>query len=186
MVSKICKPDGPQSAGEQATCDIIVDNAGPSGARNVTLTDELVSDGTFTTVSADASQGSCAIDGNGDVDCNLEDIDAGERVTVVVTVEADDTVDVNDKATATSDTLDPNTGNNMDEGSVSFVALADLGIEKTGSIVEGAKKTTVEYVLTVENFGPSVAQNVVVTDNLPTTGKNNEPVEVVSVSGDCI
>ena len=47
-LSKECKPDQPLLVGGTATCTIVVENLGPSTARNVEVIDKHVSNGTFT------------------------------------------------------------------------------------------------------------------------------------------
>lgn len=177
MVSKICKPDEPASAGSTAFCDIIVDNAGPSGARNVMLSDVILSDGAFTIGTISTSQGSCnGPPPAGTVDCDLLDIDAGGRVTVTVEVSSNAGVDVNDTATVSSDTPDPVAANNMAEGSVSFFAVADLSVAKSDTPDPVVAGTNLTYTLAIHNFGPSTATNVVVTDQVPAG------VQIVSIT----
>lgn len=168
VVTKLCKPDGPAPAGSTANCEMFVSNNGPSGARNVTLVDTHVSDGSFTitTVDTDPPSGSCNISGD-TVTCDLGDIDAGDSIQVVVELTSNDAVDVNDTVTVSSGTPDSNATNNTDEGSVSFEGSADLSIVKTDApdpVIIGNQLT---YDLTVSNAGPSAAVNVVVEDILP-------------------
>ena len=166
QVSKLCKPDGPAMAGANATCTMLVDNLGPSDARNVVLTDQLVSDGAFTVTSFQTSQGAC-VQNNNTVTCNLGNIAAGQRAEVEVTFASDDGVDVNDIASVTSDTPDPNTDNNQATGHVTFTAKADLAIAKTDSPDPVQIGQQLTYDLTVTNNGPSAAANVVIEDILP-------------------
>ena len=109
------------------------------------------------------------------------DIDAAGSVSVVVDVSSNDGVDVNDKVTVSSDTPDPDTANNMDEGSLSFVGSADLSITKTDSpdpVIIGDQLT---YDIEVTNNGPSDAVNVVVRDVLP----SGVTIDSVSAAGTC-
>jgi len=77
------------------------------------------------------------------------------------------------------------------------VAVADLWIDKTGIFLTDNPSKTIRYTLTVHNDpgcsgddpqvcgsgGPSDAQNVVVTDTLPSTAKK---LVVTFVSEDCV
>ena len=83
-----------------------------------------------------------------------------------VVVTAADVAEINDVATASSTTPDPNTANNRATGKVVFSGSADLKVTKTGpaSAVAG---TPIQYVVTVTNNGPSPAIAAVVTDRLP-------------------
>ena len=171
-VTKVCKPDLPANAGDQAFCDIFVDNLGPSDATGVVLTDVLDSATPFSVVSVTADpSGSCSPTSTGPVTtatitCDLGVEPAGGRTTIRVTVTAADVAQINDVATVTSTTSDPKTANNKATGRVDFVGSADLSIDKTGpaTVVAGTQLT---YTISVHNAGPSTAKNVVVTDTLP-------------------
>ena len=173
-VIKLCKPDEPAAAGETGFCDIHVDNLGPSDARAVTLTDVLTSATDFSvtdvTVTPPAS-GTCAPTSAGpdttvSITCDLGIEEAAGRTTVRVSVTADDVAQINDVATVSSATPDPDTSNNQATGRVTFLGSADLAIDKTApaDVVAGTDMT---YQITVTNNGPSTAVGVVVTDTLP-------------------
>lgn len=171
-VTKVCKPDKPASAGIPGYCDIHVDNLGPSDATSVELTDVLTSATPFEVVGVTVTpSGSCAPTGAGPatgitITCDLGTEPAGGRSTVRVTVSAEDVAQINDVATVTSATEDPNTANNQATGRVEFVGSADLSLDKTGPAAVTAG-TQMQYVITVTNDGPSVARDVVVADTLP-------------------
>jgi uncharacterized repeat protein (TIGR01451 family) len=169
VLTKQCKPDGPLAAGGTATCTILVQNLGPSDARNVVVIDTHISNGAFTITSAtfDPPPGSpCGIAG-GVVTCNLGTEPVGGITTITVQITSNDGVDVNDTARVTSATPDPDTSNNIDEGHVSFTGLSNLNITKTDAPDPVVAGTTLTYVITVGNAGPSIAPNVVVRDTLP-------------------
>ena len=176
-VTKLCKPDTPMRAGDIATCTILVDNLGPSDARNVTLTDSHVSNGTFTILGANASPGGACPAAAGVVTCSLGTEPAGGRTTIVVTETATDAQDVNDCATVSSDTPDPNNGNNEACDGVSIIAVADVSLDKTDSPDPLVAGTEITYTLHAHNAGPSAAPNVAIRDSLP------DSVSVVSVDG---
>jgi uncharacterized repeat protein (TIGR01451 family) len=169
-VTKECKPDRPVAAGDEAVCTIWVENLGPSAARNVVVTDEHVSDGTF--YFGTITPLSCVATGNpqvgaGTVTCGLGDMDAGEVVEIKVPEWSNEWIDLNDHVTVTSDTLDPDPSNNQDEDHVEVRPSADLAISKTDfpdPVVAGSQLT---YTLTITNNGPSAAEDVRVEDILP-------------------
>lgn len=175
-VAKICKPDEPLRAGEIGFCDIFVDNNGPSASRDVVLVDQIETDTTLTSLTATSSQGSCTVT-DLTVECDLDDVGAQDRATVHVEFSADEPGDVNDIATVSADTPDPDNSNNEATESVSIEGVSDLALSKADSpdpVVAGEQLT---YTLTVSNDGPSTAQNVVVTDML------SDDVTIDSVSG---
>jgi uncharacterized repeat protein (TIGR01451 family) len=195
-VTKICKPDEPLPASSASspvwgTCTILVDNLGPSTAKNVLLRDTHVSNGTFYfgTVTPDSTPPvpTCTAPatpqvGTGIVNCDLGNMAAGARVTVTVPVRAEQPQDINDDADVTSVTLDPNLLNNQAQDGFHVVAVSDLEICKfdtpgasgcgyTASLNAGPDPVTagnnLQYEIAVRNNGPSTATNVVIRDVLP-------------------
>jgi uncharacterized repeat protein (TIGR01451 family) len=188
-IAKDCKPDQPMAAGSTATCTITVENLGPTSALAVMMKDEHVSNGTFSFGAVTTSKGNCTTtpnpqNGAGDVDCTLGRLAAGERVTIRVPVTATTPQDINDRATVSSDTFDPNFANNEATDSVSVFASADLSITKSDSPDPVVAGTDLTYEINVSNNGPSAATNVLVKDQLPAG------VSVVSTSasggGSCV
>ena len=180
-ITKLCKPDGPLQAGDTATCTIFVDNHGPSDARNVTVTDTHLASGPFTIGTVTASQGSCDPPSGGVITCHLGTLAAASptssgRATITIEITATDETDVNDVATVTSSTPDPDTTNNQGQGTIHVSGVADLALTKTGPATAVAG-TNATYTLGVTNNGPSTAKNVIVEDLLPAE------VHVVSVTG---
>jgi uncharacterized repeat protein (TIGR01451 family) len=174
QVAKVCKPDVPAAAGSNGFCDITVSNAGPSDARSSVLTDAIVSNTPFTVSSIVGA--SCVPatpigpTSGTTITCNLGTIAAGGTSTVHIVFSTSDVGDVNDTATVSSATPDPNTANNTATGRVSFVASADLSILKTvvaNSSCAYCAGTNVTYTITVNNVGPSTATGVVVKDTIP-------------------
>jgi uncharacterized repeat protein (TIGR01451 family) len=162
-VAKTCKPDGSATAGTTAFCNIVVSNAGPSDAQNVSLVDTLASNAGFTITSV---LGPCSQTAS-QVTCNLGTVVAGGSTTVTVSFTSSGNADVNDTATVSSSTPDPNSSNNSATGHVSFVASADLAISKVGLPNPVVAGTNLTYTISVSNTGPSAATNVVVKDTIP-------------------
>ena len=168
-LTKECKPDGPAPTGSTATCTIFVDNLGASDARNVVVTDSHLSNGAFTIITAIFSPPAaspCGIVGS-TVTCNLGTEPAGGRTIITVQITSSDPVDVNDTATVSSNTPDPDSTNNMAMGRLVFRGMADLSLTKIGAPDPVIAGTNLTYTLNVTNNGPSAAPNVVVKDVLP-------------------
>ena len=167
----------PVVAGQQVRFSIKITNNGPSDAANVTLNDPSTTGLAF--VSSTTSQGSCS--GTGTVNCQIGTIAAGASVTVTTTylVAADRQAAMTNTATATSDTADPNQGNNTGSVTVTPTTSADLQLSKTQSPAQFNYGDAITYNLSVLNNGPSTARNAVITDTLP------DGVTFVSASSGC-
>jgi uncharacterized repeat protein (TIGR01451 family) len=100
------------------------------------------------------------------VTCTAASLEAGKAVTFRVKTRVASSVRgrVVNTARVSSDTKDPDPGNNEDRGDVPSGPMADLSIDKvaaTGSVRVGEQ---LFYTLVVKNNGPSDADDVVVTD----------------------
>ena len=177
-LSKTCKPDNPAPTGSNAFCTIVVENLGVSAARNVVITDTHLSAGAFTITSATAP---CIVAG-GVVTCAIGTLAAGASASFTVNFTSNAAVDVNDAATVTSSTPDPNPANNTATGRVSFIGVADLALIKTGAPGPVTAGTNLTYTMTVTNNGPSTAPNVALADILPAEVKL---VSATSPQGSC-
>lgn len=189
QVLKTCKPDSTSAiSGSNAVCAIQVNNLGPSDAQNVVLTDSILGSTPFTVSSVVSSLGSCSPTAitvpvsNAVISCSLGTVPAASGATITVTFTAQDGGNVDDTATVSSTTPDPNNANNTASGAVTFVSSADLAITKTASPNPVVAGTNLTYTITVSNAGPSTATGVVITDTIPAQ------VSVLSVtpsSGSC-
>jgi uncharacterized repeat protein (TIGR01451 family) len=156
----------PVIAGNQLVYTVTVDNAGPSVADNVTVTDTLPAGATL--VSTDG----CGNDPNGVPTCNLGTIPAGDSAFYTVTVNIDPGVahdtTINNSVTAASASDDPDESDNMADEDTLVNRESDMTVSKTDNltapVVAGTQMT---YTITVLNQGPSEADNVVVEDTLP-------------------
>jgi uncharacterized repeat protein (TIGR01451 family) len=182
-VEKTCQPASGLFVGQTGFCEVSVTNFGPNSMLDVVLTDHYVSSGTFTfPTPITTSKGSCTSTPNpqvndGTVTCNLGRLVPNQTVLIHVDVTAQTAQTVHDTATATSESADSNPGNNQAEGSLTFIAAADLEIEKTDSPDPVVAGTNLTFTITVTNHGPSAASNVVASDLLPAT------LSLISVTG---
>ena len=177
------------------------DNRGP--AENVTVTDTLPGDLTF--ISVTPSAGSCippAVDqappaagsvttpGNNIVKCNLGTIaQGGVRSMTIVARPRNATSGqpplVNTAVVSTS-TQGDDTADNTATASLSVTDPSlDLLINKTDMPDPTAVGETTKYTLRATNRGPSAAENVIVTDTMPTDGLLYISSSIVGSGGSC-
>jgi len=232
-VSKFVSPHTPVRAGEQFTYTILVDNLGPSTAHNIVVTDTLVTSGF---VRANGCSIAVRTDGGAidEFNCNFalstgvfdlgtygsnhlnprSTSDQG-RIIITINLTADEAIDLTNTTTVTSDSLDPNTDNNMAMVAHSVTAVADLSVTKSalaevqvagqaGLIPEVGDPfplapnyagdpsavtagRLIQYTIEVTNDGPSRAENVVVSDRLPEgiTVLEHTVTGIVAEPGEC-
>jgi len=166
---------GSMVAGQQATYTLEVRNAGPSVARGgFTITDTIPAGTSF--VSASGTWWSCGALADGKVTCSyLSDLPSGAKanvLTLVLAVDSSATEAITNTATVTPVTPEAPDGepqpteNNTDTATATPGQVTDLGIAKVLSskdLVAGQQAT---YAVSVTNYGPSAARDVVVIDDL--------------------
>lgn len=158
----------PATAGGTFSYTLGVSNNGPSVATGIVVRDTLPAGLTFV---PDGSTSGCMAAGQV-VTCTLSDtsVNPGAAVTVGVAVLADATLPpgtvVSNTASVTGAGADDGPGENTATETTTINTKADLTIAKTvtsGPVVPGR---SVVWQIEVTNVGPSVAQNVVVSDPL--------------------
>ncbi len=171
----------PVIAGTGLVYTVRVDNAGPSDAASVVVTDILPPEVTFVSTSG------CAQDPAGAPACDLGTIEAGGFRTYTLTVDVDPTARgvFTNNAGVTSAATDPVPANDNTSESTTAIAEVDLTLVKTDSEDPLPSGNNLVYTLSVTNNGPSSATGVVVTDILPagvtlvdTAGCAEDPVAV--------
>ena len=161
-------------AGEELTFTLQVKNAGPSEAFAVKVTDHLPEDTTYVSSSAACKEAAST------VTCEAPSIAVGGELTyeIKVKVKPSATVDVENTATVTSATADPEEANNQSTVKTPLNTSADVSIEKSApAVAEAGENLT--YTLLVKNAGPSHAAETIVSDKLP------EGVSFVSATTPC-
>ena len=149
-------------AGTNFNYTITVTNAGPSSASGVVVTDSLPIGVTFISASGSGTTNA------GIVSWSLGTlaVNATTNLTLIVTAPASGAL--TNTATVNSPTGDPNPTNNTSPPVTTTVTpVADVSVGKIGPAVVFAG-TNFNYTITVTNFGPSTASNVVASDVLPT------------------
>lgn len=152
---------GTAVAGESVQYTLTVTNHGPSEAQNVWVT-EWLPDAFSTALPLTTNLGTLAAL-------------SSASVVVPVAVAASALGPMTNRATVASDTLDPSSGNNEAAAGVLIVATADVAIAQEilgGPPVAGSP---LAFRLTVSNSGPSLARNLVVTNELPAGMGSSDP-----------
>ncbi len=154
-------PD-PVVAGTRLVYTVTVANKGPSDARAVVVEDALPAG-----ASLEATAG-CAEDPAAIPNCSLGAIPAGgsRRYTVAVVVAAAASGVLTDRASVGSATAEASPGDESTSVTAAVTTRADLAtkVDTPDSVIAG---TQVSYAITVTNNGPSDAQGVGITVNLP-------------------
>ena len=180
FITKADSPD-PVIAGERLTYTLTVGNDGPSDAQGeIVITDPLPAGTSFVSVTPDASGSpwSCS-EASGEVSCTrsatLRAGDDGSGDPIIIVVDVDPSAgpgSLRNAATVESRTTpEADQGNNTATATTDVVDRTEIRLAKTttgaGTITAGSSAGT-EFTVTVTNDGPSTADDLVVTDVLPT------------------
>ena len=168
----------PENPGQSFFYTLTVNNAGPSNATNLVVSDTVPSQYTVTSVTSPI--GACGNAGNV-VTCNLATFASGAAawvITVNVTVKAT-TVGgtyVN-TATVSATEADPTPANNTVNNNNTVRTTGDLVLTKTDGVASVTVGSSTTYTITLTNNGPDIEPaGVVITDNIPagTVGSESE------------
>ncbi len=160
-LTKTASPVNPVP-GQDVTWTIEVVNSGPSVARDVTVTDDVLD--AITGLSASAP---CTVAAGNEVSCALGDLDPGAVRTLTLRggLPASYTGAVDNTATVASPT-DTTPGDNTSTTTGTASPQADVSITKTATPVDPVPGRDVTWTIQVTNAGPSVARDVTVTDDV--------------------
>lgn len=89
------------------------------------------------------------------------------RIIVTINLTAQEAVTVSSTADVVSLTNDPDMSNNQASTVSSWEAVADLGVTKVANTPTVNAGEVAQWTVTVENHGPSAAQNVLLSETLP-------------------
>ena len=155
----------PTFRGQILTYTIRVSNAGPADAQNVVLTDAIPPEIVGPEFSVDGGVTFNPWPGSFNIGTLLN----GETSTILIrgTVAASASGIISNTAEVTSTTPDPNPDNNTSTVDIEVNALADISVIKTGSPNPVISGETLTYTIDVSNFGPSLAENVTLSDVIP-------------------
>ncbi|MDU4597639.1 DUF7507 domain-containing protein [Clostridium sporogenes] len=155
----------PAFPGQILTYTIRVSNAGPADAQNVVLTDAIPPEIVGPEFSVDGGVTFNPWPGSFNIGTLLN----GETRTILIRgiVEASASGIITNTAEVTSTTPDPNQDNNTSTVDIEVNALADISVIKTGSPNPVMSGETLTYTIDVSNFGPSLAENVTLSDVIP-------------------
>ncbi|WP_125153521.1 DUF6923 family protein [Clostridium rectalis] len=155
----------PAFPGEILTYTIKVSNAGPADAENVVLTDAIPPEIVGAEFSVDGGVTFNPWPGSFNIGTLLD----GETSSILIrgTVAASAIGIISNTANVTSTTPDPNPDNNTSTVDIEVNALADISVIKTGSPNPVVSGETLTYTIDVSNFGPSLAEDVTLSDVIP-------------------
>ncbi|MGG5258682.1 CARDB domain-containing protein [Phycicoccus avicenniae] len=166
-LTKTISPTDPVPGGE-VTYTITIENAGPSAATGVTVTDTLPEG--LSGIDAATLDGTCApVDDDRVLTCDLGSLPVGDEATVVVTaiLDAEFTGTLFNTATVSSATDDPDPSNDSDTVTGDAAPAADLSVVKEADGATAVAGGEVGYTITLRNNGPSTATDVTLSDPLP-------------------
>ena len=171
-VKSLASGDATPNEGDTVTFEITVNNSGPDGATNISLTDFLPQGLTATANNGNVIGGGLYNPATGVL--SIATLASGDTVTLTLEGVVDPgqggSVITNTTTAATGDQVDPSTvGDDLEEAVTVGVQTADLVTVKTLASGDATpdEGDTVTFEITVNNSGPNSATNVSLTDFLP-------------------
>jgi uncharacterized repeat protein (TIGR01451 family) len=170
----------PVDAGDPLVYDLTVFNYGPSHATGVRITDTLPLSVTFDSASANCAHA------NGVVTCDLGTINSGDSAAVDIHVEVSPTARglIVNEAVVTGTEFEPDTSDNQDSVETLIQGRTNLRLLKWDEPESVQAGESLTYTLRIDNFGPSYATGVRVTDTLPLSVTfDSAPINCTHVAG---
>lgn len=162
--------------GKILTYTLEVQNAGPSKATGLLITDTLPLKG----IIFRSAQGCNQSDGL--VKCSLESLAVNEKATfvIVVNVNSDLRNSLTNQAKVSSNEFDPNQANNAASITTDVLASIDLGLSKKSNPHFAVPNTVLTYTLNVSNTSLFPSYGGILTDTLP------KEVSIQNTSSECV
>jgi len=179
-LAKTVNPALTTAGNGQFTYTITVTNNGPAPASAVQVVDAYPRE--FEFISATASDGSVC---NSGMTCDLGTMEVDETILITLVVDVPSTAisgTYTNTAYVGSASPDSNPNNNQDIAFSTVDTLANLEIEKLSNPSVAVAGEDLNYTLVITNTGPSLAENVTVSDEFPT---DFTPSLIVSSKGGC-
>jgi len=150
------------SPGSNISYTITVTNSGPAAAANTFVNDATPAGLTFV-----SNSGGCS----GPFPCALGTVSNGGSVVITSTYNVPANypgTSITNTAVVSTSSPESNTSNNSGTATtpISGTGIADLAVTKSGPTA-AYSNTTVDFIVTVYNNGPSAATNVVISDPTP-------------------
>src|SRR5205085_6585407 len=156
---------GPESvsAGDTFDYSIFVSNGGPSSAQNVTVTDTLPAGTTFVALNASTTLFTCttpSVGSGGTVTCTAAAFEDESETSFTISVKTSPGAPsgiINNTATISSATPDPNTSDNSSTAATGIAATstasADLSIDSVLGSTSAASGSTFSFQVAASNTG---------------------------------
>nr|WP_317430581.1 DUF11 domain-containing protein [uncultured Blautia sp.] len=170
-VSKTADPDS-ITAGQRVVYTITAGNLGPGRAENVIIRDAASPYLMETEYSID--DGRTWLPWSGSYAVTSLEVGESAEISLRGRTEPSFTGTLRNTVSVSSDTPDPNPGNNTDEAEVVVDVSADLSVRKTAKPNPAKPGVPVTYEVTVKNLGPSDAVQVILEDAMPAVLVNLE------------
>jgi uncharacterized repeat protein (TIGR01451 family) len=177
-ISIVKTPDGGTlSAGGTLSFSIVVSNAGPGNATNVTLSDQLPAGFTWT---ENPDNLDCSISAGGLLSCSFGDIASGASETITVEAPTGATCGLVSNPVATADADNDDAVNDAGDITINCPTLSVVKTPDGGTVNAGDNAS---FTITVTNDGPGTAIDVVLDDTLPAGLTWTDDSALCSVTG---
>ena len=158
-VTKAVNVTGP-NYGDLVKWTLVVRNLGPDAASGVKVSDVLPSGLIYRSSAASVGSYSNGV-------WNIGNLAKGASVSLNIVCKVNKTGSIKNTASVSGNEYDINKANNKAEASINVAKAADLEVSKLVNVSTPNYGDLVKWTVTVRNNGPDVANDIVLTDVLP-------------------